>query len=52
MGKTEWEEFKRLMGVGEAKKKADGKKDEKPAQKNTLANYFGKKEKSVKMEGA
>ncbi|KAI4958069.1 hypothetical protein J4E86_003664 [Alternaria arbusti] len=52
VGKGEWEEFKKLMGIGEGKKKADGKKDERPAQKNTLANYFGKKEKSVKVEGA
>ncbi|KAI4923836.1 hypothetical protein J4E85_007992 [Alternaria conjuncta] len=52
VGKTEWQEFKKLMGVGEAKKKADGKKEEKPTQKNTLANYFGKKDKSVKVEGA
>ncbi|KAG9195772.1 mannosyl-glycoprotein endo-beta-N-acetylglucosaminidase [Alternaria panax] len=52
VGKGEWEEFKRLMGVGEgvAKKKTDGKKEEgKKVQKNTLANYFGKKEK-VKIE--
>jgi len=56
VGKGEWEEFKKLMGVGESKKKEGsgvGKKEkEKPAQKNTLANYFGKKEKSVKVEGA
>ncbi|CAN9369917.1 unnamed protein product [Alternaria alternata] len=53
VGKGEWEEFKKLMGIGEAaKKKADAKKEkEKPAQKNTLANYFAKKEK-VKVEGA
>jgi hypothetical protein len=56
VGKAEWEEFKKLMGVGEAKKKEGGgvgkKEKEKPVQKNTLANYFGKKEKSVKVEGA
>jgi hypothetical protein len=35
------------MGVGEGGKKKDtgGKKEGKPTQKNTLANYFGKKEK-------
>ena len=53
VGKDEWEEFKKLMGVGEGgKKKVDGKKEEKPTQKNTLANYFGKKEKGGKVEGA
>ena len=56
VGKEEWEEFKKLMGVGEAKKKEGGgsgkKEKEKPAQKNTLANYFGKKEKGGKVEGA
>ena len=42
-----------MMGVGEGgKKKVDGKKEEKPTQKNTLGNYFEKKEKSVKVEGA
>ena len=53
VGKGEWEEFKKLMGIGEAaKKKADAKKEkDKPAQKNTLANYFAKKDK-VKVEGA
>lgn len=50
VGKQEWEEFKKLMGVGERTKKADsGTKKEKPAQKNTLANYFGK---TAKVEGA
>lgn len=44
VGKGEWEEFKKLMGIGEnVRKKADGTgKKEKPAQKNTLANYFAK----------
>lgn len=48
VGKQEWEEFKKLMGVGEgARKKAEGAgKKEKPAQKNTLANYFGKSTKA------
>jgi hypothetical protein len=51
VGKQEWEEFKKLMGVGEtSKKKAETPaKKEKPAQKNTLANYFGK---SAKAQGA
>jgi hypothetical protein len=51
VGKQEWEEFKKLMGVGEgAKKKAEtAAKKEKPVQKNTLANYFGK---SAKVQGA
>ena len=43
--KAEWDELWKLMGVGEnVRKKADGngKKDAKPAQKNTLANYFVK----------
>jgi len=48
--------LKKLMGVGEAKKKEGGgsgkKEKEMPAQKNTLANYFGKKEKGGKGEGA
>ncbi|KAI4610991.1 hypothetical protein J4E80_008023 [Alternaria sp. BMP 0032] len=56
VGRGEWEEFKKLMGVGEAKKKEGGgsgkKEKEMPAQKNTLANYFGKKEKGGKGEGA
>ncbi|OAG01832.1 DHH phosphoesterase [Paraphaeosphaeria sporulosa] len=41
----EWEEFKKLMGVGEnSRKKAETKTPEKkkPAQKNTLQNYFVK----------
>lgn len=45
VGKQEWEEFKAIMGVGEgAKNKTEpgAKKDKKPAQKNTLANYFVK----------
>lgn len=43
VGKEEWEEFKKAMGVGEAtRKKQEGKEKEKPAQKNTLANYFAK----------
>jgi single-stranded DNA-specific DHH superfamily exonuclease len=44
--KAEWEELKKLMGIGEGtKKKADGAaKNGKPAsQKNTLTNYFTKK---------
>jgi hypothetical protein len=51
VGKQEWEEFKKLMGVGEgAKKKAETTpKKEKMVQKNTLANYFGK---SAKVQGA
>jgi hypothetical protein len=43
--KAEWEELWKLMGVGEnVSKKAtgNGKKDTKPVQKNTLANYFVK----------
>ncbi|KAF1944865.1 hypothetical protein EJ02DRAFT_509822 [Clathrospora elynae] len=51
VGKQEWEEFKKLMGLGEGartKTEAAAKKD-KPAQKNTLANYFGK---SAKVTGA
>lgn len=48
VGKQEWEELKKLMGVGEgARKKAEtGVKNEKPAQKNTLTNYFGKSAKT------
>jgi hypothetical protein len=45
VGKAEWEEFKKLMGIGEAeKKKAEEKeaKAKKPVQKNTLTNYFSK----------
>ncbi|KAF1844535.1 DHH phosphoesterase [Cucurbitaria berberidis CBS 394.84] len=44
VGKQEWEEFKKLMGVGEGvRKKAEGSgKQGKPTQKNTLANYFSK----------
>ncbi|KAJ4289841.1 hypothetical protein N0V90_011173 [Kalmusia sp. IMI 367209] len=40
----EWEEFKKLMGVGEnVRKKSGGNaKDKKPTQKNTLTNYFVK----------
>jgi hypothetical protein len=42
VGKQEWEELKKLMGIGEGvKKPAEAKqKERKPAQKNTLANYF------------
>lgn len=42
--KEDWEAFKKLMGVGEnVRKKAEGAgKKGKPAQKNTLANYFAK----------
>ncbi|PSN60224.1 DHH phosphoesterase [Corynespora cassiicola Philippines] len=46
VGTAEWEELKRLMAIGEGnRKKGDGarKKDAKPAQKNTLTNYFAKK---------
>jgi hypothetical protein len=40
--KAEWEELKKLMGVGEGtKKKAE--KNAKSSQKNTLTNYFTKK---------
>ncbi|PZD34415.1 glycosyl hydrolase family 85 protein [Pyrenophora tritici-repentis] len=48
VGKQEWEELKKLMGVGEAtKKKAETTaKKEKSTQKNTLNNYFGKSEKA------
>lgn len=44
VGKEEWEEFKKAMGVGEAVRRGNGgtKKVEKPVQKNTLKNYFGK----------
>jgi hypothetical protein len=51
VGKQEWEEFKKLMGVGEeTKKKTETSlKKEKPAQKNTLTNYF---EKSAKVQSA
>jgi hypothetical protein len=51
VGKAEWEEFKKLMGIGEAeKKKAEEKeaKAKKPVQKNTLTNYFGKPAKAAK----
>jgi hypothetical protein len=42
--KEEWEELKKIMGVGENVRKTTGaeKKEKKPAQKNTLANYFVK----------
>ena len=43
--KAEWEEFKKLMGVGEGtRKKAEGagKKAQTASQKNTLTNYFTK----------
>jgi single-stranded DNA-specific DHH superfamily exonuclease len=52
VGKGEWEEFKKLMGIGEAeriKKEEKEKKVEKKVQKNTLANYFAK---PVKVEKA
>jgi hypothetical protein len=51
VGKAEWEEFKKLMGIGEAeKKKAEEKeaKAKKPVQKNTLTNYFSKPVKAAK----
>jgi hypothetical protein len=44
--KAEWEELKKLMGIGEGtKKKADGaaKIGKTASQKNTLTNYFTKK---------
>ncbi|KAF2878479.1 hypothetical protein BDV95DRAFT_589407 [Massariosphaeria phaeospora] len=43
--KAEWEELKKLMGVGENVRKksdVDVKKEKKPVQKNTLTNYFVK----------
>jgi hypothetical protein len=49
VGRQEWEEFKTLMGIGEAEKKKSedkAKKEEKKVQKNTLANYFGKSAKT------
>lgn len=51
VGKVEWEEFKKLMGIGEGtRKKAEGAaKKEKVVQKNTLANYFGKSAKADKV---
>ncbi|KAL6153997.1 hypothetical protein ACJQWK_02087 [Exserohilum turcicum] len=51
VGKQEWEELKKLMGIGERTKteastKTEARtKKETPVQKNTLANYFGKTEK-------
>jgi hypothetical protein len=43
VGKHEWEELKKLMGVGEGGKKVVGKDQKKKVtQKNTLANYFVK----------
>ncbi|USP80563.1 glycoside hydrolase family 85 protein [Curvularia clavata] len=43
VGKQEWEEFKKLMGVGDRAKKTEPAATKvKPTQKNTLANYFGK----------
>jgi hypothetical protein len=55
VGKGEWEEFKKLMGIGEVEKmKAEEraakamKKEKKSGQKNTLANYFGKAAKTEK----
>jgi hypothetical protein len=52
VGKVEWEEFKKLMGIGDVeKKKAEekDKKEKKGVQKNTLANYFGKGVKAEKV---
>lgn len=43
--KAEWEELKKLMGIGEnTRKKAEGaeKKGKPTSQKNTLTNYFTK----------
>ena len=51
VGKHEWEEFKKLMGIGEVERKKTEEKEaksKKPAQKNTLANYFAK---SAKVQG-
>lgn len=51
VGKEEWEEFKKLMGIGETeriKKEEKEANEKKPVQKNTLANYFGKKVKAEK----
>lgn len=43
VGKQEWEEFKKLMGVGDrAEKTEPASTKTKPTQKNTLANYFSK----------
>ncbi|KAI8943597.1 hypothetical protein NX059_001589 [Plenodomus lindquistii] len=46
VGKQEWEDLKNLMGLDDSatkKKKLEAiAKKEKPPQKNTLANYFGK----------
>ncbi|EUC38448.1 glycoside hydrolase family 85 protein [Bipolaris zeicola 26-R-13] len=46
VGKQEWEDFKKLMGVGERTKTEPATRKEKPTQKNTLANYFGKSAKA------
>ncbi|KAF2002462.1 DHH phosphoesterase [Amniculicola lignicola CBS 123094] len=43
VGKEEWEEFKKLMGIGENIRKKAGDTPKKTGQKNTLANYFTKK---------
>ncbi|KAF2016350.1 DHH phosphoesterase [Aaosphaeria arxii CBS 175.79] len=43
VGKAEWEELKKLMGVGEnTRKKAESPKKGAPSQKNTLTNYYSK----------
>lgn len=47
VGKKEWEEFKKLMGVGEGvRRKTEGAGKKESPQKNTLANYFGKSAKA------
>ncbi|KAL6707075.1 hypothetical protein ACN47E_004827 [Coniothyrium glycines] len=51
IGKQEWEELKKLMGLDDSatkKKKLEAAATKgKPAQKNTLANYFGKDAKTA-----
>lgn len=45
VGKEEWEELKKLMGIRENVRKkgnGSGNKEKQPAQKNTLTNYFVK----------
>jgi hypothetical protein len=50
VGKQEWEELKKLMGLDDSatkKKKLEAaSKKEKAVQKNTIANYFGKSAKA------
>lgn len=49
IGKQEWERLKQLMGLNDSVTKTKNSeataKKEKPAQKNTLTNYFGKSRK-------